>query len=282
MSTKPTRAIPAALLALLFGSCASSGSGRQPPMPFHVAILPPVTQADEFAMPPETTFADLRLGFDAARLGTKIDTALRGRFEKVTLIAPPPVAAPATKPSDADWIAAAQKVGADLILVPHLVYDPRIQTSINDRFWLNLPLFALGGPFCWFVGDRDYVCNVTFDARIYDVATAAGGATKTLDQSAHVSHVPLAARDASLSFIDRASGVGPYMLSFVCPAGLISKESDAIPAELDSVVTDRLCTELNDALRDRNRELTEPQLVSFHPRNVHAKLEGGQRVLQGE
>lgn len=194
---------------------------------------------------------------------------------------PRPAARPSSvfgKPSA--WIEEAEQKGADLLLVPRLSYDARVQTDLNDRFWLNLPLFALGGPFCWFVADRSYHCYARLDGEVFDVTAASK--RKRLHRESRVHEFKRESAETSLNFLDRASGAGHYLLSVVCPAGLLATESASIPSAIDTAITQQLGLEMTRSLQDGTTQIEESDLVDFFPKDVHVVDEGSRRALVGD
>jgi hypothetical protein len=268
----------ALLLLAAFGACASQ-SRSTTKLPFHVAIVPAVAFADTAARPAEGEPTALVLAFEAQDVMRGLDASLARMFTKVTRLAPSSTETPL---NSKEWVVMAQEQGADLLLLPTLRYDPKVHTSLNDRFWLNLPLFALGGPFCWFVADRSYFCYSRLDGELFDVTVAAANQRQTLDTSSRVLRVERESTEASVNFLQRADGVGPYLLSVVCPAGLVWPESGAIPAELAKAVGSQLCEAMSKSMQDRATEITECDLVDFFPRDVRVQREGGHRVLTGQ
>lgn len=269
-------------LALLFlallGACASQ-SRATTRLPFHVAIVPAIAVADASARKPMGDPTTLVLAFDEQLLMQELDASLAATFTKVTRLQPTTGETPANSKA---WVAAAQAQGADLLLLPTLRYDPKIETSLNDRFWLNLPLFALGGPFCWFVADRSYFCYSSLRGDLFDVTVAAASRRQTLDASSKVTWLEVKSTETSANFLQRADGIGPYLLSVVCPAGLVWPESAAIPAELAKAVSNQLGDAMSQGMQDRGTEITECDLVDFFPRDVRVIDEAGHRVLTGE
>jgi hypothetical protein len=270
-----------ALLALTgLGACASQERAIEK-MPFHVAIAPASVDRDATSRPADGNPTELALAFDETKLMDEIAANAGATFVRVTRLSPSEPGA-TTAVRHKAWVAEAQQKGADLLLVPRLRYDSRVHTELNDRFWLNLPLFALGGPFCWFVADRSYLCHARLDGEVFDVTAAAASKRPTLDRTSRVHEFKRESTEASLNFLDRASGAGPYLLSMICPAGLLATESAGIPPELDAAVTQQLCQEMTRSLRDGTTEIAESDLVDFFPRDVRVGGEGSGRSLVGE
>ncbi len=280
-SVSPSRRHHGSLLILaLLGACASQSQSTTR-LPFHVAIAPAVPEADASSQPAEGNPTDLVMVFDQQKLMEQLGSALAQTFCKVSRLSP--AAAGSTPAASAKaWITEAQQKGADLMLVPTLRYDPKIQTALNGQFVLNLPLFAVGGPFCWFVADRSYYCSSRLNGELFDVTVAAARQRQNVDASSRVLRVEREATEASLNFLQRANGVTAYLLSVICPAGLLATESVAVPAALDTAVVSQLCLAMAKSLQDRRTEITETELVDFFPRDVRAARDGNKKVLVGE
>lgn len=268
------------LLLAGFGACASQTNTTQK-LPFHVAIAPASVVRDATTLPDKGNPTELVFAIDAATLAKRLAASAGQTFVKVTTLAPADGNASTTSTQKA-WVAAAQQAGADLLLVPRLRYHPKVNTELNDRFWLNLPLFALGGPFCWFVADRSYHCQASLAGDLHDVTAAAASKRQTLDRSTSVHDFRKDNTEASLSFLQRASGAGPYLLSVICPAGLLATESAAVPPELNNVVVGQLCDEMTKSLREGAPVISESTLVDFFPNDVHVGNDSGTRALVGE
>lgn len=268
------------LLLASLGACASQASVTEK-LPFHVAIAPASVVRDATTLPDKGHPTELVFAIDATTLSKQLAESAGQSFVKVTTLAPTDASLPAAAAQKA-WVAEAQQSGADLLLVPRLRYHPRVHTELNDRFWLNLPLFALGGPFCWFVADRSYHCNANLAGEIHDVTAAAASRRQTIDPSTVVHPFKKENTEASLSFLQRANGAGSYLLSVICPAGLLATESDGIPRELNTVVVGQLCDEMLESLREGAAVIREPALVDFFPNDVRVGTAGGSRALLGE
>lgn len=270
-----------AACAVLFAAACATTQQQRERLPFHVAVAPVevVTDLSLAAKAGEPT--ELQIGLDRDRVIERLEQAVATTFAKVTVLPRPtgdePAGARAT-----GWITAAQEAGADLLLVAELRYHPAVQSELNDRFWLNLPLFAIGGPFCWFVADRTYYCQSRLDGELFDVTAAGASRRRTLDPSSRVVRLPARGAEASLNFLQRADGVGSYLLSVVCPAGLLATESAAIPGALDEAIVDQLCAQMATDMTDRETEIREADLVDFFPRNVRVVGGPSQRALEGE
>lgn len=279
-SSCPRRTPRAAAFALVLALVGCAGAPQADArLPFHVAVAPPVAVADAALAQRQGNATALAFEVDEERLARALETALARTFNKVSRL---PAAEGDAAAAGTAWLRHAQARGADLVLQASLRYQPEVRTELNDRFWLNLPLFAIGGPFNWFVADRSYRCHARLDGQLFDVAVATTAEKPQLEPRNRVLRVDRETTEAALNFLDRADGPGAYFLSLVCPSGLLARESDAVPAELDACVVQDLCDAMAQALRDRGLEITESDLVDFHPRSVQVREQDGGRVLAGE
>jgi len=266
----------------LLAACATQ-SRAAAKLPFHVAIAPVVCQEDSSSQLADGTPTDLALAFDAEAMTARLSAALADTCSMITRL---PSATPGgtTTSNTKAWIDEAHRLGADLMLVPTLRYGPRIHTALNGQFALNIPLFAIGGPFCWFVADRSYYCSARLNARLFDVTVAVSRHRQVVDNSVRLLDDTREASSATLNFLQRADGVMPYLLSVVCPAGLLASESGSVAASLQDDVGWQLCQAMARSLQDRATEIIETELVDFFlPRDrLRVASDGGQRALVGE
>lgn len=278
-----------ALLCLmsLTGSCRASHEAlKGEPLPFHVALIP--TEIHDTSVlsatstepryeepPPGAPADDLRLELSSAAVSRALRAELEQVFVRTTLLELPDDSAQLARlgPFEREqyWQARARAAGADLLLRPRLTFDPVVTGERNEKFWLNLPLFLLGGPMCYFVGDRSYGLTARLQAEIFD---ASEGHESLADYA--LLTIPLYAEfdSVDLRFLDRASGAGDYALSLLIPAGLLARETDAIEAELE----ERLPTELGRELAakvfaERSQFEQNPALGAFRLEAGAARLE---------
>ncbi|MEC8653220.1 MAG: hypothetical protein VXY92_11745, partial [Planctomycetota bacterium] len=144
------------VLTALLAGCASQSSNVER-LPFHVAIAPPVVRVDAqmASQQRDGDATELSLAIDAEKVAEQLAQSMSATFMQVTTLAADAAASKSTR----GWAQKARGVGADMLLLPKLTYSPTVHSSLNDRFWLNLPLFAIGGPLNWFVADRSYYCD---------------------------------------------------------------------------------------------------------------------------
>ena len=151
------------VVVLVGSGCKSQTVQDAEPLPFHVALIPVETRMVESESTAKGGETDLSLELDGGGFSRELATALDGTcFSKVSLLEPSTSAASAA-PREV-WLEGAQALNADLVLEATLSYDEEIRTSLNDKFWLNLPLCTRSAaPGTWFVNDRSYHFDVRLD-----------------------------------------------------------------------------------------------------------------------
>ena len=269
------------LAAALLAGCASQSSNIDR-LPFHVAIAPPVVRIDAqmAAQQHAGEATELSLAIDADEVSAQLARSMSATFMQVSMLDEDANASKSTS----DWARTAQAIGADMMLLPRITYSPTVHTSLNDRFWLNLPLFAIGGPLNWFVADRSYYCDTELAGQLIDVsaATAGGALQEAVDDNAKVIDITSPASEASLNFLDRADGAVPFLLSLVVPAGWLATESDGAGGALDKNVVAQVSRDMASSLLNRGNNITHWRLIAFHPRNLRVDIADGERALRGE
>ena len=241
-----------ALALFALGSCASSGAKLERPLPFRVALMP--VSMDPNSNLRATTPASVKEGEPQLVLveedvTNSIVSALKGEgFTDVySLSYPEDSSVFDTKPDKEKfeyWMSAAESSGADILLKVKVAYEPNIEGGINEKFWLNLPLFLLGGPFCYFINDRTYEATARMVAEFYNVhAPPKGNAGEVLTIPIVVDYT-----GSQLDFTDRAGkNAGAYALSLLVPAGLLVRNNDRIATAVRHAALD----ELSQALVER-------------------------------
>lgn len=256
----------AALLALC--SCAASGSRAQPRLPFHVAVIPIVTHVDA-----QTSVADdeLRLTVDARRLELLlIDELERRCLAHATLLAAPEDAAAFASASpqerDAYWLESSVAIGADLVLECELEFRPAVEHARNEKFWLNLPLFLLGGPACYFVDDRTYRAHAALRGRLLDLNPVVAGRADLEDGLSELADLEARFEATSLDFIDRTErNPAAYATSLLVPSGFLARDNQAVQQSLAEHAEGELVQGLADALMEQSSALLLAESVaSFH------------------
>lgn len=160
-------------LPLLVASCGGAGRVAPDPLPFRVAVVPPEVRR----LPREAKEEpSVRLALDEAGVRHRLVEALGlGAFTEAVLLQPPAgeggedFDARPRYERDEHWMAAAYEARADLLLECEVLYDEEAWSVRNDRFWLNLPLFGLGGPACYFVEDRTYHASARVRGSLHDL-----------------------------------------------------------------------------------------------------------------
>lgn len=266
------------LLALcaLGGACNSTQARREEPtslQPLHVVLVPELPTAihrNAGPLEPSSNLFDID-GLRLMRiLGRKLAQTC---YQKVTLLPLPPTSARAQSWSreqrDAWWIQHAQDAGADLLLECALKRDASVKRERNGSFWLNLPLFFLGGPMCYFVGDQSYDVRVELTGQLYDLTTlvSTGGELKT--QRTKLATFQSRFAGADLDFAQRASGdAGAYWTSLIIPASFLSLDSPKAYSALQEVATEELCQRMVESIRRRGVPVPNAKTQKELPRQA--------------
>jgi len=281
---------PAIPLLLVAALAACSSPRRVPeasPLAFHVALIPTEIHDTSVstATPSEPVYAgapsgpddDMRLELSTDAVSRALCDELGAAFVRATLLELPddPAALAALGPVEVEryWQERAREAGADLLVRTRLLLDPSVDGGRNEKFWLNLPLFLLGGPMCYFVGDRSYALGARLQAEVFDVSEG----HEVLDDYALLA-IPLHVEfdEADLRFLDRASGAGVYALSLLVPSGLLARETASIEGELEERVPRELGRELAaQVLAERAQFEQNLTLGAFALESRSAKVERG-------
>ena len=262
-----TRCLAAAALLGATAACASDETARTTSLPFHAALVPVEVFVDAPRAPQEAsaeTDAEdrLALALDGSAASRALADTLRGSgFTSVTLLPPPPEGVDA----DEHWLQAAKAAGADVLLTSgELRYAPSFDSRRNEKFWLNLPLFLLGGPFCYWVDDRTFVATASLEIDVYDVSALRRPADLDVLRNKLVSS-KVRFDEVALDFVDRGGlSAGTVAASLVVPAGFLATENEDVREELEGAVLHQLAGKLRDDLVDKRGSIEWPeQLVSF-------------------
>jgi len=247
---KPSTCI---FVAWICAACASSEAREErPSLPFHIAIAP--LSANDIRSDPkpgsEGNPTEMLLVPDARWMGAfskGLGLALEQRaFARVTLLETGEAGGGSEDAGlgrDSALVRQARDQGADLLLCLELSIQPVIREEKNSTFWVNLPLFALGGPFGWWLADRTYYTDVEVSGWFYDPRSLASG---PLDSPLRATRTEVASASRrtermDLDFNERAQGsVGNYLLSFICPCGFLAGQSDELERELADRIVDQL------------------------------------------
>ncbi len=263
---RPRLSFPFAVL-LVLSACRARPPENLDLLPFHIAIKP-VVHSPSYELERASTPVDdpaFRIEIDLAHLSESIRGGLdRQGCSKATLLSPP--AEGWTEDARQWWIEEARRLRADLLLECELDYSPSIAGSLNgEKFVLNLPVFLLGGPFCYFVNDRRYEVNGELHCRLYDLnpvfrdPSALSRRSEIMLETIHIQPI-------ELDFADRAGKSVPrYALSLLVPPGFLADETEAVLARMHEEICGRLAQDLVAALRENRRQLiTAPGIAAFH------------------
>lgn len=262
------RGLAALLLSALAACRATKPAELGPPLPFHVAMIPTEVIADG-----EAEASSMALALDPQTIAERLRRSLEARgFTRVTLLERP--AGEQDSPTDEEWQEAACRQGADLLLRTQLEYRPKIRGDHNEKFWLNLPLFLLGGPFCWFIGDRTYEATATLQAEFFDAATIHGQALA--DWQLFPLPIQTGFAGTDLNLLNRADGPEDYVFSLLIPAGLLARESEEVADEVAGQVVDTLSAGLLQRIHDHRRGFDHnPALAQFGIESREARVTRG-------
>ena len=267
--------------------CATTPKVEGAPMPFHVAIVPisnPTIRAPEIGEDFEAT--EIRWEPDLLKLSSSVADALAERcFVKTTLLE-------SVEDEDPDrrrqrLVAAARAVGADLVCELDLKYVPTVyRYRLGAPFWANVFLWGVGGPLSYWVKDHTYYARVDLDAEFFDLEAVDRNAGFGGSEAAMVVEASASFQQTAMSFVDRAGSVGPYLLSIVWPAPLLSLDNDEIGEELDEAVQTALLEQLTgEVLSDRGTVLSGGRgltAIRVDPNDVQVvRLSGGGVDVRG-
>ncbi|MBI1851324.1 MAG: hypothetical protein HYR85_13370 [Planctomycetes bacterium] len=131
-------------------------------------------------------------------------------------------------PSERDkyWVREARRRGADLLVRCEVSYSPWVQTGLNAWFVGNIFLFVIGTPASYLPPDRTYRVSVHVKTTIFDVNPSA-------DEASDVQFFESDYGELSLSFTERATSVGWYLLSLVWPVGGLAIDNDKVKSAIE-------------------------------------------------
>jgi hypothetical protein len=274
------------LFVIAFGmaaaGCSSTGPDRasdQPPMPFHVLVVTPVSLFDEelaaqvlfdeelaaqvpgddaTVVEDETLTNMVYLADDdrlAGRLAERLDGAVFtqatvGRFDEESDGRPGPEGA----------VALGRDAGADLVLYCEVARRAPIHMERTSPVPLNVLLWLLGGPFIWTLDELTYSADAVVQTTLYDVeastpASALSGATL-----ARVADAPAAFEGVETDFIDRegwqgAGSIGSYFATIFTSTFAVAKENEHVEQVVTEEIERALVDGVIDGLERRRLEL---------------------------
>ena len=252
-----------ALAGLPLVGCASSPAPR--PLPLHAVFLPLIVQespSDDIPEEGET----LRLNLEPGPIATEIARELQGQgFTRVTIL-PIPAGGAEGQESHARnllWQQQAADLGGDVLVRAEVTYEPRVSTAINEKFWLNMPLFLLGGPFCYFIDDRSYEARAYIKAEFFDLTDI----HDELNEDARLLEFPILGEfeRVQFDFVDRAgSSTTSYAISLLVPAGLLASETENVDGLVESAAVEAIVEDLLGKIGRLRTEFLNNDLATFH------------------
>ncbi len=284
----------AILFAFSLAACKSAEQQPAKPLPFHVAVIPIQDARPREAKESGDGATEMRLKPDYEALTQQIARALSsGTFTRVSLLSPRPAALPvdasagtANPVDEGDyWQLQARELGADLIVECELSYAPVVRRETNSNFWLNLPLFLLGGPFCYFLKDQVYSADVELAGTFHDLRAMERTSAQLADRQARVVSTNARFQGVDMNFIQRAQGnVGKYAVSLLIPSGFLAKDSKKLAHELDIEVAHDISAGFAKSVQQKRDDLVRSEFVSpfyLDPDQVLLTVEGTQLRVRG-
>lgn len=284
------RALLLGAVALAPVGCAATTGVAGGPLPFKVAVIP--FEAAALTVPAADGSASEEDGiaphFDAKQLTGAVCDALRDRFADAVVLPWPAGSTPEEfqrlprSEQDAWWRRACADADADLVLECDAKVPRRATYEHNEAFWLNLPLFLIGGPFCWFVDDTTYRGEARLEAVLHQVLPIAGGRATFADGDAEVARFEVRLDEVRLDFLDRAEPLG-YVFSLVVPPGLLERDNPHVEEHFAAAVGSGLAAGLARRVDESSGTiLATENLADFYLlRDVKAVARGGEVVVSG-
>lgn len=274
--------LAALLVSTLVCSCKSSEIRQETPLPFHVALIPAAVVSAEATPEVEDAVAlkDTKLAFTSEQVTARIRASLAENcVTKVSILDFPEGVsheqffAQSALAQEEHWENEVRRLKPDLVAKMNLSYSPTVLSDTNSKFFPNLLLFLIGGPFCYAYDDRDYYSAARLSVWLYDGSQIDAQQASMNGREAELIEVTPRVDVSDLDFIDRADGVGHYALSLLIPAGWLAKDSDKVKTSLEAEIIDRLALDLNTRIRLRSNQLTRAsRLYDFYIREEKVRV----------
>lgn len=158
----------------------------------------------------------------------------------------------------------------------------RAHCTHNEEFWLNLPLFLLGGPFCWFVNDTTYEGEARLVASLHQVLPIQGGRATLGNGRAEVARFDVRFNGVRLDFLDRAE-TWSYPASLICPPGLLAMDNPRVRERFATEVGRGLAAGLARQVDESAHSILKTEsLADFYlMSDVRALAAGGEVRVEG-
>ena len=281
----------AALALLAPVACAGLGGGASGTLPFKVAVIPfevAVTAAPDSAQEDASTFEP---SFEPADFVTSIRDSLKARFADAVVLPWPAGLSieefrrlPQAR-QDEHWMKACAEADADLVLECDVKVPQRAIYSRNGKFWLNLPVFLIGGPLCYFVEDTTFTPQgeARLGAVLHQVRPIRSGRATLANGFAEVARCDVKFDGVSFDFIDRAQA-GSYFASLLCPPGLLARGNDRVCRRFAAEVSHGLASGLAREIDASSSSILKTESLAdfFLKPDVEAVASGPEVRVHGE
>jgi hypothetical protein len=295
-SIRRSAGVTSILFALLkLCGCAAEPGEYARPLPYRLAIVPFTVQslgAGTAETDPEREEGDVRIQLPPQLAREMLVERLDGgRFAEARMLSFPDEAVLAEferlprDQKDQYWIRAARETGANLIMECDLKVSQKVDSWLNEKFWLNLPLFLLGGPASYFVKDRSYYGDARLQFTIHLLDPLVDQRTTLSDGRAQVLRSEVRFNETSLDFLDRTGfSPFPYVASLVIPCGLLVVNSDRVRLALEHAIAEQLSRLLEREIRESSPQIVRADYVSafYLDPKIHVAEEGSSVQISGE
>ncbi|MFQ5654606.1 MAG: hypothetical protein ACE5GW_07735 [Planctomycetota bacterium] len=285
----PLAIVTAVVVGILGAGCAGRQNVALRSLPFHVAVIPVEVEEGIRVLEGEEQQGDFRVRLTGPEVtAALVDKLSRSCFTKATWLEYPEEMEPEEfkrqpeEEQDQHWIREAEKIHADLVLECALHYSPEIRSHTTEKFWLNLPLFLIGGPLTFFVNDREYRAPADLSATIYDLNPAYARKRAMRERGSRLLTLSSEFRSVSLDFQERAGkNVGSYLAALVVPSGLLATDSDRAKVRVKEELLRTVCRELAVRIGEKADELLfARRIASFfvNPEELRVERSQGDQI----
>lgn len=272
-------------------SCAGLGHAGGGTLPFKLAVIPfevVVTAAPEASDEESTTFEP---SFEPTEFIRSIRDSLATRFADAVVLPWPQNRSieefrrlPQEQQDDY-WLKTCAEVDADLVLECDVKVPRRACYARNGKFWLNLPVFLIGGPLCYFVEDTTFTPEgeARLGAVLHQIRPIRSGRATLANGFAEVARCDVKFDGVSLDFLDRAQ-VGNYFASLLVPPGLLARGNERVCRRFAAEVSHGLASGLSREIDASSSSILKTESLAdfFLKPDVEAVASGGEVRVHGE